>query len=53
MKSLWLCAPVKVICDRMSGKSKGYGFVHFDTETAAEQALREMDGQVRRKPFEI
>ncbi|KAJ4822132.1 hypothetical protein Tsubulata_027667 [Turnera subulata] len=36
---------VKVICDRVSGKSKGYGFVHFTTEDAASSALKAMDGQ--------
>uniref|UniRef100_A0A2P2ISH2 RRM domain-containing protein n=1 Tax=Rhizophora mucronata TaxID=61149 RepID=A0A2P2ISH2_RHIMU len=38
---------VKVICDRVSGKSKGYGFVRFVYENAATTALKEMDGQVR------
>uniref|UniRef100_M1CLP6 Glycine-rich RNA-binding protein n=1 Tax=Solanum tuberosum TaxID=4113 RepID=M1CLP6_SOLTU len=36
---------VKVICDHKSGKSKGYGFVKFTSETAASKALKEMDGQ--------
>lgn len=38
---------VKVICNRVSGKSKGYGFVHFATENAARNALKEMDGKVK------
>nr|GMC49440.1 glycine-rich RNA-binding protein 4, mitochondrial-like isoform X2 [Ipomoea batatas] len=37
---------VKVICDHKSGKSKGYGFVKFESETAASKALKEMDGQL-------
>ncbi|KAG5609382.1 hypothetical protein H5410_020663 [Solanum commersonii] len=37
---------VKVICEHKSGKSKGYGFVKFTSETAASKALKEMDGQV-------
>lgn len=37
---------VKVICDHMSGKSKGYGFVKFTSETEASTALKEMNGQV-------
>ncbi|PON58989.1 Splicing factor-like protein [Parasponia andersonii] len=37
---------VKVICDHKSGKSKGYGFVQFTSETAATTALKEMDGQL-------
>nr|XP_011461256.1 PREDICTED: 40S ribosomal protein S19, mitochondrial-like isoform X2 [Fragaria vesca subsp. vesca] len=35
---------VKVICDHVSGKSKGYGFVKFTSETEASTALKEMDG---------
>ncbi|KAI7753663.1 hypothetical protein M8C21_015805 [Ambrosia artemisiifolia] len=37
---------VKVICDHKSGRSKGYGFVHFISEDSASKALAEMDGQV-------
>ena len=37
---------VKVICDHVSGRSKGYGFVQFASETTATIALKEMDGQV-------
>ena len=37
---------VKVICDHVSGKSKGYGFVRFTSETTATTALKEMEGQV-------
>ncbi|KAL7583567.1 glycine-rich RNA-binding protein 4, mitochondrial isoform X3 [Lactuca sativa] len=37
---------VKVICDHKSGKSKGYGFVHFVSEESATKALAEMHGQL-------
>ncbi|XP_027109022.2 glycine-rich RNA-binding protein 4, mitochondrial-like [Coffea eugenioides] len=37
---------VKVICDHKSGKSKGYGFVHFTTEIAASNALKEMNDRI-------
>ncbi|CAN6695890.1 unnamed protein product [Malus baccata var. baccata] len=37
---------VKVICDHVSGKSRGYGFVKFTSESEATIALKEMDGQV-------
>ncbi|KAK6142201.1 hypothetical protein DH2020_003013 [Rehmannia glutinosa] len=37
---------VKVICDRVSGKSRGYGFVNYSSEEAASKALKEMDGQL-------
>ncbi|KAJ0702149.1 putative RNA recognition motif domain, nucleotide-binding alpha-beta plait domain superfamily [Helianthus annuus] len=36
----------KVICGHKSGKSKGYGFVHFIYKDSASKALAEMDGQV-------
>ncbi|KAL3829132.1 hypothetical protein ACJIZ3_017934 [Penstemon smallii] len=36
----------KVICDRVSGKSRGYGFVHYTEETAASKALKDMDGKL-------
>ncbi|WZZ38882.1 hypothetical protein YC2023_035141 [Brassica napus] len=38
---------VRVICDHRSGKSKGYGFVVFDSEEAAATALASMDNQVK------
>ncbi|KAG7538603.1 RNA recognition motif domain eukaryote [Arabidopsis suecica] len=37
---------VKVICDHKSGKSKGYGFVLFDSEEAAASALASMNNQL-------
>ncbi|XAR59013.1 hypothetical protein NMG60_11014625 [Bertholletia excelsa] len=37
---------VRVICHHVSGKSKGYGFVKFASETAANTALKEMNGQL-------
>lgn len=37
---------MKVICDHKSGKSKGYGFVLFDSEEAAASALASMNNQV-------
>ncbi|KAF8402851.1 hypothetical protein HHK36_010942 [Tetracentron sinense] len=37
---------VKVICDRVSGKSKGFGFVQFTSGSAASAALQELDGQL-------
>ncbi|XP_013708241.2 glycine-rich RNA-binding protein 3, mitochondrial-like [Brassica napus] len=37
---------VRVICDHVSGKSKGYGFVLFDSEEAAASALASMNNQL-------
>lgn len=34
----------KVIMDRDSGRSKGFGFVEFETEDAANSAMTAMDG---------
>ena len=35
---------VKVIMDRDTGRSKGFGFVTFESELAAENARQKMDG---------
>lgn len=37
---------VRVICDHVNGRSKGYGFVRFTSETTATIALKEMHDQV-------
>ncbi|XP_031505503.1 glycine-rich RNA-binding protein RZ1A-like [Nymphaea colorata] len=34
----------KVVVDRFSGRSRGFGFVTFDDEKAMEDAIRAMDG---------
>ncbi|MFA6032467.1 MAG: RNA-binding protein [Myxococcota bacterium] len=36
----------KVIMDRMTGRSRGFGFVTFADEAAADRAKTEMDGQM-------
>jgi RNA recognition motif-containing protein len=35
----------KVITDRESGRSRGFGFVTFDNESGATDAIAAMDGQ--------
>ncbi|XP_027348784.1 glycine-rich RNA-binding protein 4, mitochondrial-like [Abrus precatorius] len=37
---------VKVICDHVTGQSRGYGFVRFASEISAATARKEMDGQI-------
>ncbi|OMO91292.1 hypothetical protein COLO4_18461 [Corchorus olitorius] len=36
---------VRVICHHVTGKSRGYGFVRFASEAAANSALKEMNAQ--------
>ncbi|CAK9196167.1 unnamed protein product [Sphagnum troendelagicum] len=36
---------VKIICDRDTGRSRGFGFVSFTSESEAGAALQEMDGR--------
>ncbi|KAF4355282.1 glycine-rich RNA-binding protein 4, mitochondrial [Cannabis sativa] len=35
----------RVICDRESGRSRGFGFVSFSSDDSASSALSSMDGQ--------
>ena len=37
-------AEAKVILDRETGRSRGFGFVTFDEGAAADQAIEEMNG---------
>ena len=36
---------VKIIMDRYSGKSKGFGFVEMDNRNEAEEAISSLDGK--------
>jgi RNA recognition motif-containing protein len=36
---------VTIIMDRMSGRSKGFGFVTFADDEAAKKAIAELDGK--------
>jgi RNA recognition motif-containing protein len=35
----------KVITDRMSGRSRGFGFVEMPVEEAAKQAMQQLEGK--------
>jgi len=36
---------VKIITDRRTGKSKGYGFVEMDSEADASEAMSNLNGK--------
>ncbi|MDD5195646.1 MAG: RNA-binding protein [Candidatus Omnitrophica bacterium] len=36
---------VKIISDKFTGKSKGFGFAEFETEEQAQQAIEALDGK--------
>jgi RNA recognition motif-containing protein len=37
------CEKVEVILERGTGRSRGFGFLHFDSDAAADEVLRELD----------
>ena len=37
---------VKIINDKFTGKSKGFGFVEMDVEADGKQAIEDLNGQV-------
>jgi len=53
--SFFLCT-AKVVTDRTSGYSKGFGFVRYGTLEDAAEGIKGMDGQVsftRLPPFSL
>jgi polyadenylate-binding protein len=36
----------KVVCDRETGESKGYGYVHYETAEGANAAIEKLDGML-------
>ena len=43
-KDFGAVASAKVIIDRESGRSKGFGFVEFDDDNAAQEAIKQLNG---------
>ncbi|KAJ7199719.1 hypothetical protein O6H91_Y497200 [Diphasiastrum complanatum] len=43
--SFGVVTEARIITDRETGRSRGFGFVNFSSEQDAEEALRGMDGQ--------
>jgi len=43
-KEFGTVASAKVIMDRESGRSKGFGFVEFDDDNAAKAAMNKLNG---------
>ena len=43
-KDFGTVASAKVIMDRESGRSKGFGFVEFDDDEAAKEAMNKLNG---------
>ncbi len=39
----------KIISDKFSGRSKGFGFVEMDDESAAKEAINDLNGSVLEK----
>ena len=45
---------VKIIKDRFSGRSKGFGFVEMPSNSEADQAIKALNGNmVNKKPIKI
>lgn len=40
---------VKIITDKFSGRSKGFGFVDMDNDSEAKKAINELNGAVLEK----
>ena len=44
-ESFGTISSARVVMDRMSGRSKGFGFVELEDDQAADDAISKMDGQ--------
>lgn len=44
----------KIVFDRPTGRSRGFGFVTFESADAAQEALREMNGkEMQGRPIRV
>lgn len=50
---LWFGIAAAVISDRETGRSRGFGFVSFNSEDSATNAISEMDGKVNKNTDNI
>lgn len=47
-------ASVKIISDRLSGQSKGFGFVEMEVQAEAEEAIKQLDGaSLKGRPIKV
>ncbi len=47
-------ASAKIITDRISGESRGFGFVEMPTDAEAQEALSGMDGkELKGRPIKV
>jgi RNA recognition motif-containing protein len=37
---------IRIVTDRETGRSKGFGFIEYFTPVAADRAIQEMDGKI-------
>jgi RNA recognition motif-containing protein len=44
-KDFGAVSSAKVIMDRESGRSKGFGFVEFEDDNAAKEAIKQLNGK--------
>ena len=44
-KKIYVGNLARVVMDKMSGRSKGFGFVEIEDDASADEAIQKMDGQ--------